>query len=281
MVYQQLCTSYHNIDSFRAHLLALLPIATGGGIFLLLNKDINFLKGFFLFVGIFGALVTLGLFAYEIYGIAKCTALITAGQGLENSLRIDGQFASRPPGVLGFINEPFAAGMIYPALLAAWTFLAAVFEWGAPVAAGVAFFIFGIGLAVSLWWTAQIGKEAESVTNLARLNQRLLQAEEAGDSASLATHLHPTFTIVRASGERQERQAFLDAAAANANRGRRSAQQAIRLYDQCAVFSCRITTNRDQHGHAAIGHFWNTRLFLRQGEDWQCAAWQVMRIGGG
>jgi hypothetical protein len=69
--------------------------------------------------------ITLGLFFFELYGIKKCTQLISAGRKLEEDLHVkNGQFVTRPPGVIGFINEPFAAGVIYPAVLAAWTFLA-------------------------------------------------------------------------------------------------------------------------------------------------------------
>src|SRR5262245_52451493 len=75
--YQQICTSYHAIDDFSAKLLALLPSATGTGIFLLLNKDVTNVevKPFFGPIGIFGFAITLGLFANEIYGIKKCHAL--------------------------------------------------------------------------------------------------------------------------------------------------------------------------------------------------------------
>src|SRR5262245_14517245 len=67
-VYQEICTSYRAIDDFRAKLLALLPFATGGGIFFLLNKDIatTELKPFFLPIGLFGFAITAGLFAHEI-----------------------------------------------------------------------------------------------------------------------------------------------------------------------------------------------------------------------
>lgn len=36
--YQELCNSYRAIDDFRAKLLGFLPLATGTGIFLLLDK---------------------------------------------------------------------------------------------------------------------------------------------------------------------------------------------------------------------------------------------------
>jgi len=41
------------------------------------------------------------------------------------------------------------------------------------------------------------------VIDITRLNQSILQAEEAGDSKDLARYLDPEFTIVRASGQKQ------------------------------------------------------------------------------
>ena len=156
-VYQQLCDSYRAIDDFRAKLLGFLPLATGAGIFLLLTdpKIMDVVKQFLLPIGVFGFVVTLGLFCYEIYGIRKCGALIGAGKQLERLLRIkDGQFTERPREVVWFINEPFAAGIIYPAVLAAWMYLALVYsrpqaaQW-APV---LVFFVgFALTLIYDLW----------------------------------------------------------------------------------------------------------------------------------
>jgi len=134
--YEQLCISYRAIDDFRAKLLGLLPLAAGTGIFLLLDnlKDVqNFTaetKSFLVAVGAFGFFITLGLFSYEIYGIKKCAALIRAGHDMEDSLHFDeGQFKKRPQNIAYLINEPFAAGVIYPTVLAAWTFFALAFAW--------------------------------------------------------------------------------------------------------------------------------------------------------
>jgi len=129
--YHELCTSYRAIDDFRAKLLGYLPLATAGGVVVLL-RDTQSLESlskqtqdFLIVTGFFGFLITLGLFSFEIYGIRKCGALIRAGQKLEESLQLDnGQFMSRPQNVARVINEPFAAGVIYPAVLAAWMFLA-------------------------------------------------------------------------------------------------------------------------------------------------------------
>ena len=81
----------------------------------------------------FGIAVTLGLFCFELFGIKKCTRLIVNGKAIEKLISLQskdekdknlGQFDRRPNGVLGFIAEPFAAGIIYPAVLAAWTYIA-------------------------------------------------------------------------------------------------------------------------------------------------------------
>jgi hypothetical protein len=120
--YRELCTSYRVIDDFRAKLLGFLPLATGTGIFLLVVQAYSWP------IGVFGFVITLGLFFYELYGIKKCTDLICAGRQLEENLDVkDGQFKKRPFGVLGFINEPFAAYVIYSAVLAAWIFWARAF----------------------------------------------------------------------------------------------------------------------------------------------------------
>jgi hypothetical protein len=128
-VYSELCASYRAIDEFRTKLLGFLPLATGAGLFLLVSDrdKMDFARQFFRPMGFFGFMITLGLFSYELYGIKKCGRLIRVGKHLEKTeLRIDGQFKWRPREVAGLINEPFAAGIIYPVVLAAWIFLALV-----------------------------------------------------------------------------------------------------------------------------------------------------------
>jgi hypothetical protein len=125
-VYQEVCASYHGIADFRAKLLGFLPLASGVGIFLLLGE----LPGpedppLILFaVGLFGFLVTMGLFAYELRGIQRCNALIQAGSALEDKLELLGQFRLRPKPIGGFIGTTFASQIIYPTVFAAWAFVA-------------------------------------------------------------------------------------------------------------------------------------------------------------
>lgn len=154
--YEQLCESYRAIDDFRAKLLALLPIATGGGIFLLIGgktKGVDIGLSYLPEIGLFGFVVTLGLFFFELHGILKCTRLIGAGANLEEALGInkkEGQFIDRPLGIMNFINEPFAAGIVYPAVLAAWVYLGTDFNliWAACVF--IAGFVVGVIYNISL-----------------------------------------------------------------------------------------------------------------------------------
>jgi hypothetical protein len=163
-VYRELCSSYRAIDDFRTKLLGFLPLATGTGIFFLITDKakIDFAQPYFRPIGAFGFVITLGLFFYEFYGIKKCTHLIWAGTKLENELNIhDGQFSKRPPGVAGLINEPLAAGVIYPAVLAAWTFIALAFTQPQNAAKGWAIGVFLVGFAVSFSYNLKLIQEGK------------------------------------------------------------------------------------------------------------------------
>jgi hypothetical protein len=158
--YDQLCLSYRAIDDFRAKLLGFLPLVTGGGLVLLTGKADGLAKVLFLPIGVFGIAVTLGLFSYEIYGIKKCHALIEVGQTMETSLGLDaGQFRNRPREVLRHINEPFAAAIIYPAVIAAWTYLA-TFQSARWLSAALALVVFAVGFALTVEYNRRLGRDA-------------------------------------------------------------------------------------------------------------------------
>jgi hypothetical protein len=166
MVYQQLCTSYHAIDDFRTKLLGFLPLATGTGIFLVLNDmsaaRMAELKVEFGVVGLFGFLITLGLFAFELYGIKKCHALIVAGKDIEHMLGVDGHFARRPREFARVVNEPFASGIIYPAVLAAWTYIG-VFNVSRSLGGVMAGLVFSLGFLLSLLYNVQMGRAPTTI----------------------------------------------------------------------------------------------------------------------
>lgn len=152
-VYEQLCISYHQIDDFRSKLLALLPFASAAGLFLLLRAAA---KPLLVPIGIFGSVVTLGLFSYEIYGIRKCGKLIGAGIKLEKDLGVVGQFRTRPN---DFINEPFAAGVIYPAVLASWLLLV-LYASDIKAALCIGSLVFFAGFACVLVWDISLVRKA-------------------------------------------------------------------------------------------------------------------------
>jgi hypothetical protein len=134
VAYNQLCTSYYNIDGFRQKLLSLLPLASASGIFFLAGNTGGSITPCMLTTsGIFGVSITLGLLIFEIHGIRQCTHLIVLGKFLETQLAIEGQFTNRCKGlqpfshecrVLRYVNEPLAASVIYPSVLGGWVFLA-------------------------------------------------------------------------------------------------------------------------------------------------------------
>jgi hypothetical protein len=95
--YGEVCRSHNAITDFRAKLLALLPIASGTGIGLLATQaDGKIPTGLLVVLGIFGALVTVGLFFYEFHQMDDCQQLRNHGVWIEKQLGIDaGQFRSK------------------------------------------------------------------------------------------------------------------------------------------------------------------------------------------
>ena len=120
VVYQQLCKSHRAIGDFRARLLVCLPLATAGALILMepLSDKTRLL------LGIFGFLVSLGLYFYEFLANLRCEHLIKVGKQLEAQLAINGVYTERPTGLVGFVNEAYLARVVYPVVLAAWAYSA-------------------------------------------------------------------------------------------------------------------------------------------------------------
>jgi hypothetical protein len=156
-IYEQLCQAHNAIADFRAKLLALLPIASGTGIFLLISDKMNpEAKSHFVAVGIFGTLVTIGLFLYELRGIHRCNAIIACGEKLEKELtreRFKGVFLSPQSAVLrGFVSLTWASLIVYSAVIGAWVYIACIGSpWftsggtGAMLIAGATMLAFLVG----------------------------------------------------------------------------------------------------------------------------------------
>jgi hypothetical protein len=123
-VYEEICKSHLAITDFRGKLLGLLPLATGVGIFLLLdNKTANTKPALLAAAGLFGVFVTIGLFFYEIRGVEECQLLRERAARLEGKLLIPrdcSRFRGYMPGFVG----PLGAGpIVYLAVIAGWLFV--------------------------------------------------------------------------------------------------------------------------------------------------------------
>ena len=64
-------------------------------------------------LGLVGAIITLGLFIYDLRAIQIRHAIIKAGKDIEDMLQICGQFGARPHSHLKFINDLGESTLIY------------------------------------------------------------------------------------------------------------------------------------------------------------------------
>jgi hypothetical protein len=150
LAYQEICKSYQSIADTRLKLLGFLPIASGAGIYAVLGDGGSSIPPFAWVAGLFGFLVTLGLFFYELRGLQRASTLEQSGRELEVSLGLtNGQFGAQPEGYLGgLVDARAAAWIIYTTVMGGWIYLTFVRNvgtfWAALVAAGLA-------LAVAFW----------------------------------------------------------------------------------------------------------------------------------
>ena len=123
--YVELCNSYHRLKDFRAKLLGLLPLASGTGIFLLLDPDMD--RQHLTAAGFFGLVITIGLYVYERHGTQLLDKLFVAGKAMERTLlndELQGQFLVRPDkGVGSSQGAKVAALVVYSAVAAGWFYI--------------------------------------------------------------------------------------------------------------------------------------------------------------
>jgi len=141
--YRELCNNHRAITDFRGKLLTLLPVVSGVGIYALLAKQVDphtFRPKELIATGMFGAVVTIGLFLHELRGIEECGDLIDRGKQLEGEMGLlQGQFHRESfyyheqKGFKHFVHNckgaPGAAWIIYPSVILAWLFVVALGIW--------------------------------------------------------------------------------------------------------------------------------------------------------
>jgi hypothetical protein len=123
--YHEVCSSHQAITDFRGKLLGLLPIATGAGIFLLLDRPIRQQQtaAFLVAAGIFGAAVTIGLYFYEFRGMNECHLLRQRGANLERELQLKIECSRFQENLPGHIGPREAGPVVYFAVVAGWIFV--------------------------------------------------------------------------------------------------------------------------------------------------------------
>jgi hypothetical protein len=296
--YENTIGQFEMLADIRFKLLALLPTVTGVAIALLGKERDNQTA---LAVGTLGLLTSFGITLYEIRNSQLYDSLVHRARGLERLLGLvvlskgnatGGMFSERPERELKLFGKiqvwhKLALAVVYGTVLGSWCYLviASLFSlMGYPSDLGAALIAALLGTVLA-WEYLRLSKHGRPAypewldkKSLIDLNEQLLRAEESGSRDGIEPWLDQDFTIIRASGAKQDRQTYLDAVQANAHRGRSADEIEVHMYEKCAVYICRVTTTKNPDGTESIRRFWNTRLFVREGSEWRCAAWQVTEI---
>lgn len=84
-IYEQICTNIRVTDEISFKLIRLVPILSGSGIGLLtfLEKSSYLSPATVILISIFGAVVTFGVFRWELCNIETCSWLIRRAADLE------------------------------------------------------------------------------------------------------------------------------------------------------------------------------------------------------
>jgi hypothetical protein len=130
IAYQELCNRHQQIDDFRGKLLALLPIASGAAALVLLRSSSSVVEKYLLPIGVYGIVITFGLFIYELHGIAVCKQIMEQAGDLEAALDIpeySRQYLDRNRNFLHRVIEvEMASWIVYLSVIAGWLYIAGV-----------------------------------------------------------------------------------------------------------------------------------------------------------
>ena len=128
--YEEICTSIRTTDEISFKLLGLVPLLSGAAIVTVSKGDLDQAPLLWL-VSIFGAVVTFGLFRWELRNIQNCKWLACRAAEMErNEFGVtSGQFSGRDeaPRLFGFrVGKTEAEKIIYIATILAWLALPCV-----------------------------------------------------------------------------------------------------------------------------------------------------------
>jgi hypothetical protein len=122
--YTNLCNNIRSTDDISFKLLGLVPLFSGSGLLLAVLKSDYFWSPAIYGIAAFGALITLGLFRWELRNIQTCKWLIDCGKTLEKeeSPTKPGQFYQRARAPLK-IGKTEAEKLIYGVTIFTWLLL--------------------------------------------------------------------------------------------------------------------------------------------------------------
>ena len=127
--YAEICSNIRATDEISFKLLGLVPLVSGAGIFVLLDRSKQpTWSPMAIFAAVFGAVVTFAIYRWEIRNIQTCRWLIDRAAELErNELGLArGQFHARDPAPALFgrkMGKTEAERLLYWTTIAAWLLL--------------------------------------------------------------------------------------------------------------------------------------------------------------
>lgn len=122
--YTNLNNNIRFTDDISFKLLGLVPLFSGSGMLVAVMRSEYFWSPAIYAIAAFGALVTLGLFRWELRNIQTCLWLINRGAALEQTedQKKPGQFYQRPKAPMG-VGKTQAEKLIYGVTIFIWLLL--------------------------------------------------------------------------------------------------------------------------------------------------------------
>lgn len=268
-VYEQTCSSIRSTDDTSFKLLGLVPTLVGGSAFALLfgqYKDLQFVAP----LALFGALISLGIFRWELRNIQTCNWLRERARQLEERCGwvTGGRLPDLPLSPQG-IGKTGAAKFVYCVSIMGWL----VVPWILAPSTPIPSWYLGAGLGVLVLTAHAVRCDVEwkqvhervamsdDIERLVARNAEITAAENDGALDRLDSFLAPVLAFRRRDGTVVDRTGFLVA-----KKGQRAMLvESVQVFGNRAIVTCVI-----QDGGTSTH---NVRLFTRIDDDWKLLGW--------
>ena len=260
-VYDQTCANIRATDETSLKLLGLVPAIAGGSALALLFGGEGRPAEFVTALSLFGALITLGIFRWDLRNIQQCDWWRERAKVMEarvHSLQKTRTFPRPPSG----IGKTQAAKAIYTATVLGWLLMPWVVGGPFPVIWLTLYAIAGafIGFLAVLSARASLHEEHTTESDLIEVNEQITKLENDGNVDNLFHLLAPVLAFRKRNGEIVDKSGF------NPKPGAREILfDAIHVFGDRAVVMCVIK----EGGEATH----NIRLFTRISGDWKLLGW--------